>query len=174
MSLNAITFMPVTDAHRPLLLRWLSSPHAQEWWGNPQEELELIYDGKVEHQPFLACINDEPIAYIQAWWPSKHPDLPWQHAMTPTTRGIDITIGDEKNLGKGYGSHFIKHFAAKLFAEGATRLIIDPDISNDRAVSAYMKAGFTPYETYATSDGTDLLMEMFPEDLDYGHGHAQT
>jgi aminoglycoside 6'-N-acetyltransferase len=166
---SAVTFIPVTEGHRDMLARWLSTPHAQQWWGETGEELRLIYaieDG--EHEPYIACINDEPIAYIQAWWPTKHPDYPWQHGMAPTTRGIDITIGEESNLGKGLGTLIVKHFAAKLFREGATRLIIDPDKTNMRAVSAYMKAGFTPYDEY---DG-DLLMELRPEDFDYGAGYA--
>lgn len=156
--------MPVDECHRTLLHGWLNQPHAQEWWGEPHEELRLIYaieDG--EHEPFIAMINYEPIAYIQCWWPSKHPDLPWQYGMTSTTRGIDITIGDEDNLGKGYGPLIIKHFAAKLFAKGTTRLVIDPRKTNMRAVRAYMKAGFVPYDEY----GSDLLMELRPEDLEW-------
>jgi aminoglycoside 6'-N-acetyltransferase len=167
---SAVTFIPLAESHRDMLQCWLSTPHARDWWGDPIEELRLIYaieDG--EHDPYIACINGEPIAYIQAWWPTKHPDYPWQHKMTPTTRGIDITIGDEAHLGKGYGPLIVKHFAAKLFAEGATRLIIDPDKANTRAVQAYLKAGFTPYGEY---EG-DLLMELLPEDFDYGSGYAQ-
>jgi aminoglycoside 6'-N-acetyltransferase len=166
----SVEFVPLHESHRELLLRWLSTPHAQEWWGEPDAELRLSYaveDG--EHEPYIACVDGVPIAYIQAWWPTKHPDYPWQHGMTATTRGIDITIGDEHNLGKGYGPLIIKHFCAKLFAEGATRLIIDPDKTNTRAVNAYLKAGFTPYDEY---DG-DLLMALLPEDFDYGAGYAQ-
>ena len=50
-----------------------------------------------------------------------------------TERGIDISIGDASNLGKGLGSLIVKHFAAKLFAEGATRLVIDPDMRTTNA-----------------------------------------
>lgn len=153
-----------------MVLRWLATPHVQEWWGDVQSEIDLIYDDKGEHEPFIACVNDTPIAYIQAWWPTQHPDLPWQDGMTPTTRGIDVTIGEVENLGQGFGSLIIKHFAAKLFNEGATRLIIDPDKTNTRAVQAYQKAGFTAYDEY---EG-DLLMELLPEDFDYGAGYAQT
>lgn len=167
---GAVTFVPLTEAHRPMLLGWLSSPHAQAWWGEPLEELRLIYaveDG--EHEPYIACVNNEPVAYIQAWWPSRHGEISWQAGMPRTTRGIDITIGETTNLGKGLGSLIVKHFAAKLFAEGATRLIIDPDARNTRAIAAYMKAGFTPYDEV---DG-DMLMELLPEDFDYGAGFAQ-
>jgi aminoglycoside 6'-N-acetyltransferase len=170
----SITFKAVTEDDRAMLHEWLETPHAREWWGDAEEELALIYDSKGEHEPFIACVNGEAAAYVQSWRPSQHPDLPWQHDMTPTTRGIDITIGRPENLGKGLGSLIVKHFAARLFAEGATRLIIDPDIRNERAVAAYIKAGFTPYERFEAEDGTDLLMELLPEDFDYGSGYART
>lgn len=151
-----------------MLLHWLSTAHVRQWWGDPEEELALIYNSDGEAEPFIAHVNGEPVAYIQSWTPSRHPDLPWQHGMTATTRGIDITIGNPEHLGKGLGSMIVKQFAAKLVSEGATRLIIDPDIHNGRAIAAYMKAGFTPYDTYETEGGTDLLMELLPEDMNYG------
>jgi aminoglycoside 6'-N-acetyltransferase len=165
-----ITFEPVSETHRPLLQRWLAQPHWREWWGEPEEELRLIYaveDG--EHLPFIACIEGNPVAYVQCWCPAKHPSVSWVADMAKTERGIDIAIGDANDLNKGFGSLIVKHFAAKLFAEGATRLVIDPDKKNARAIAAYMKAGFTPYAEF---DG-DLLMELLPKDFDYGAGHAQ-
>jgi aminoglycoside 6'-N-acetyltransferase len=154
--------MPVTEAHRPLLQAWLQQPHWREWWGEPAEELRLIYAVEEgEHLPFIACINGEPLAYIQCWWPAAHPDVPWVQDMTITERGVDISIGEFANLGKGYGTRIVKAFAAKLFSEGATRLVIDPDKNNARAIAAYMKVGFTPY---AEADD-DLLMELLPEDM---------
>ena len=166
----AVTFTPVTEAHRTLLESWVTQPHWREWWGDPAEELRLIYaveDG--EHEPYIAHVGERPVAYIQAWWPTKHEDIIWQRGMPATTRGIDISIGDAADLGKGLGTLIIRHFAAKLFAEGATRLVIDPDLRNERAIACYMKAGFTPYDE---ADGS-LLMELLPEDFDYGAGYAQ-
>jgi aminoglycoside 6'-N-acetyltransferase len=157
-----ISFVPVTEEHRDLLKAWLAQPHWRKWWGDPEEELAMIYaveDG--EHLPFIACVNDEPIAYIQCWWPAQHPDVLWVRDMVMTERGIDISIGDAAHLGKGFGTLIVKHFVAKLFAEGATRLVIDPDKSNERAIAAYMKAGFTPYAEF---EG-DLLMELLPDDV---------
>jgi aminoglycoside 6'-N-acetyltransferase len=159
-----ITFVPVTEQHRALLQSWLAQPHWREWWGEADEELRLIYavnDG--EHLPFLACMNGAPIAYIQCWWPAQHPEVPWVQDMTMSERGIDISVGDAANLGKGFGTLIVKHFAAKLFAEGATRLVIDPDKNNARAIAAYMKAGFTPYAEF---EG-DLLMELLPDEMQW-------
>jgi aminoglycoside 6'-N-acetyltransferase len=154
--------VPVTEEHRDLLTSWLVQPHWREWWSDPAEELATIYAlEQGEHLPFIACVNDEPIAYIQCWWPAQHPDVPWVREMAITERGIDISIGDAANLGKGLGTQIIKHFAAKLFAEGATRLVIDPDKNNGRAIAAYMKAGFTPCAEF---EG-DVLMELSPDDV---------
>ncbi len=172
--MSTITFEALREDHRAMLHQWLETPHARAWWGDPEEELALIYDGKGEHEPFIACVNGTPVAYIQSWRPTDHPELPWQHGLTPTTMGIDITIGQSENLGKGLGSLILRHFAARLFAQGATRLVIDPDARNERAIAAYMKAGFTPYDVFEGADGTDLLMELLPEDLDYDSGYGQT
>jgi aminoglycoside 6'-N-acetyltransferase len=165
-----VTFIPVTGEHRSLLESWLWQPHWREWWGEPEKELSMIYAiDEGEHLPFLACIDGEPIAYIQCWWPAKHPEVSWVKDMAATERGIDISIGDGTNLGRGLGNLILKHFAAKLFAEGVTRLVIDPDKRNRRAIAAYAKAGFTPYmEAYG-----DLLMELRPEHFDYDASKAQ-
>jgi aminoglycoside 6'-N-acetyltransferase len=162
--LSVVTFIPVAEKHRALLQSWLVQPHWREWWGEPEEELRLICAVEAgEHLPFIACVRGEPIAYIQCWWPAQHPDVPWVQDMAITERGIDISIGDAANLGKGFGALIVKHFAAKLFAEGATRLVIDPDKNNGRAIAAYMKAGFTPYAEF---EG-DLLMELSPEEMQW-------
>jgi aminoglycoside 6'-N-acetyltransferase len=165
-----ITFEPVTEAHRTLLKNWLVQPHWQEWWGAPDEELEQIYAVEQgEHLPFIVCVDGQPVAYIQCWWRGKHPEVPWVKNMNPAERGIDISIGDAAHLGKGYGTRIIKHFAAKLFAEGATRLVIDPDKRNARAIAAYANAGFTPF----TEAGNDVVMELLPENFDSDAASAQ-
>jgi aminoglycoside 6'-N-acetyltransferase len=166
----AITFTSLSEDHRAMLRQWLMSDHARAWWGETEEELRLIYaveDG--EHEPFIACVDGEPVAYVQAWWPTRHDNIPWQRGMTSTTRGIDITIGEARNLGKGLGTEIIKAFAEKLFMEGTTRLIIDPDASNARAIAAYRKVGFAPFGEFKEDDGsTTLLMELLPNAFDYG------
>ena len=151
-----------------MLKAWLSAPLAQDWWGEPEAELALIYDASGEHEPFIAEVNGEPVAYVQAWRPSQHPELPWQHGLPPDTRGIDITIGRPECCGKGLGPLILKHFAARLFAKGARRLVIDPSLANTRAISAYLKAGFTPYDEVQDAEGRTLLMELLKDDMIYG------
>lgn len=163
-------FVSVTPDDRPMLLEWLSMPDAQTWWGEPEEEIRLIYEGEEtgESRGFLVHHQQHgAFAYIQSWPCDAQPaaaitDEPWVGEQPPGTLGIDITIGKPNMLGKGLGSQAVRAFCEKLFAEGAPRLIIDPDAANLRAVRAYEKAGFVRFDKHVRDDGTTLLMEMFP------------
>jgi aminoglycoside 6'-N-acetyltransferase len=163
-------FVPVTLADMPLLLDWLSAPASQRWWGDPGEEIRLIYEGEASGESRGFIVHDDqlgPFAYIQSWPCDAQPaeaivDEPWVAKQSAGTLGVDITIGRPDLLGKGLGSEVVRQFCQKLFAEGAPRLIIDPDAANLRAVRAYEKAGFVRFDTHVRDDGTTLLMEMFP------------
>lgn len=52
----------------------------------------------------------------------------------------------------------LRILADRLLAEGATRIMIDPDLGNGRAARAYARAGFRPVEVRDTDDGPALLM----------------
>lgn len=165
-------FVPVTSEDKPLLRAWLSTPDAQTWWGDPDEEIRLIYEGEVTGESRGFIVHTDGVgafAYIQSWPCEAQPDEaiadePWVREQLPGTLGIDITIGRPNMLGKGLGSAAVRAFCEKLFAEGAPRLIIDPDASNLRAVRAYEKAGFVRFDEHIQEDGTTLLMEMYPPD----------
>ena len=74
------------------------------------------------------------------------------------TRGIDQFIGEPDMVDRGHGSAFIRAFIERVLANGAPRVITDPDPDNDRAIRAYEKAGFEKVHLVDTSDGTALLM----------------
>lgn len=166
-----VRFVPVTDGDTALLQQWLATPDAQRWWGDPDEEIRLIFEGEAsgESRGFIAHHETHgPFAYIQCWPCDKVPphladEEPWVRDQTPGTLGVDITIGQPDLLNKGLGSDAVRAFCAMLFAQGAPRLIIDPDASNLRAVRAYEKAGFARFDQYTNTDGSiTLLMEMHP------------
>ncbi|MFK7791042.1 MAG: GNAT family N-acetyltransferase [Devosiaceae bacterium] len=171
----AFQFHPVTAADEPLLRQWLSTPSSQEWWGEPECEIKLIYDGQEtgESDGYIAHGPDGPFAYIQSWPCEAQPDEatiaePWIRDQAPGTLGVDITIGRPDLLGKGLGSAAVQAFCTMLFEQGANRIIIDPDAKNTRAIRAYEKAGFFRFDTFTNENGsTTLLMEKFPPK---GHG----
>jgi len=166
-----VRFVPVTAEDTALLRAWLSTRDARAWWGDPDEELRLIFEGEAsgESQGFIAHHETHgPYAYIQCWPCEKVPPRfvaqePWIGNQAPGTLGVDIIIGRPDLLGKGLGSEAVRAFCAMLFAQGVPRLIIDPDASNLRAVRAYEKAGFVRFDQFTNPDGSiTLLMDMYP------------
>lgn len=172
---DAIAFRRVTEADLPLLRGWLEQPHLVEWWGDPDEELDLIrdaIDGDDGTEPYLFLVDGKPAGFIQSWLPGHYAGdedavalEPWLARVPKGALGVDIFVGDPSAVGKGTGSAALAAFCRRLFAAGAPHLIIDPDAANLRAVRCYEKAGFRPYDRHVSEKETTLLMELRPQDM---------
>jgi aminoglycoside 6'-N-acetyltransferase len=58
-------------------------------------------------------------------------------------RAIDIWIGEEKNRGKGWGARIMQLAIARCFNNPFVRgILLDPLVSNTRAIRFYEKLGF--------------------------------
>jgi RimJ/RimL family protein N-acetyltransferase len=171
-----IGFRPVTADDYPLLEGWLKTPHWREWWGEPEVELSYIRDMVEDRdttRPFVFMVDGLPAGYIQYWFVCDHLEEPWLTkapwlAQVPADSiGVDMSIGDPANLSRGLGSTVLRAFTERLRAEGHGTIVIDPDISNKRAVRAYEKAGFRPlHVSRESSGGADtevLIMVHIPE-----------
>jgi aminoglycoside 6'-N-acetyltransferase len=159
MTAGAYVFRPMTAADLPLVLHWLKQPHVVEWWGDTHEQFALVSgDLEVEAmEQFIVALGDQPFAYIQRYDPMVWPDNGLgEHPRG--TRGIDQFIGDSDMVDRGHGSAFIRAFIERTLADGAPRIITDPDPANARAIRAYQKAGFEKVDLVDTPDGIALLM----------------
>ena len=142
----------------PLLRRWLGEPHVMQWWGEPDEQYDLVSGDLSEPamEQFIVTCDGLPLAYLQCYrltdWNVGFGDQP------NGSRGIDLMIGDPDMIGRGHGSAFIRSFVDSLLARGAPRVVTDPDPQNFRAIRAYEKAGFRRDRMVDTPDGPSLLM----------------
>ena len=140
-----ITFRPLKDSDAGLLLIWMASPHVQPWWteygSTPEDEVEdaLNLIGSDEGAAFIIELSKRPIGYIQYY--------PCGPGQPEGALGLDMFIGDVSLTGEGLGPQILRQFGDDLLAKGATRLVIDPHSANDRAISAWRKAGFETLET---------------------------
>jgi RimJ/RimL family protein N-acetyltransferase len=166
-----IEFEAVQKCHMPMLQAWLAQPHWREWWGDPETELAYIIDmveGRDTTKPFVFNVDGKPIGYIQYWFIGPHQteewsrNNPWLMALPSEAVGVDISIGDPKNLSKGIGSAVLRAFVGMLYGEGYRTVIIDPDPKNTRAVLAYEKAGFKPVPHLLGQTGDALIMQHEP------------
>ena len=154
----AYAFQPMTPDHLPMIRRWLETPEVVRWWGQPDEQYDLV-SCDLDHpdmDQFIVALEDHPFGYIQCYALST-----WNQGFGPqpeATRGIDQFIGEPDMIGHGHGSDFIRQFTDGLLAQGILRIVTDPDPDNARAVRAYANAGFAHDRIVETPDGPVLLM----------------
>jgi aminoglycoside 6'-N-acetyltransferase len=162
MPSNAVyQFRPVERGDLLLLKGWLAAPHVAQWWTDADEaiqEIAEILEGSPV-KPYIVMLLGRPIGYIQSYDPHEEFDHPYQD-QPPGTLGIDQFIGDRELTGLGHGPAMIRAFCKTLFAEGAKRIVTDPDPTNRNAIRAYEKAGFKKDDIRTTEYGTVLIMHV--------------
>ena len=170
MTAPAYGFRPMTAPDIPLVVDWLRRPHVAEWWpwdGSMPGELERGLTAPWMRY-FLLTLDGEPFMFLQAYDIWKEHACAATHAdaaadgpyddQPPGTLGVDQFIGRADLLGQGHGSAAIRRLVDHLLAEGAPRVVTDPDPDNPRAVRAYEKAGFRRLEERDTPDGRVVFM----------------
>jgi RimJ/RimL family protein N-acetyltransferase len=157
-------FRALTWADLPLLHEWLNRPHVAEWWQSPSclDDVLREYGAELDSQvtrAYLACLDREPIAFIQSYEVMRADPAWWQDETDPGSRGIDQFLANAQQLNQGLGSKMIAEFLPRLWADPAvTKVQTDPSPDNRRAIRAYEKVGFKRVRELTTPDGPALLM----------------
>lgn len=158
-----ITFSLLAEAHLPLLLKWLKTPHIKAWWDQDiiwtealiREKFGDYIDGvKPIHlgdttiskpmHAFIIEINSTPVGYIQYYDVYDFPreDNISVEGLPNSCAGLDIYIGEAQYTGRGIGSQVLALFAEQYVFSEFSNIFVDPDTANVQAIRAYQKAGF--------------------------------
>jgi aminoglycoside 6'-N-acetyltransferase len=158
-----IELRPATPADLDLLVYWDGKPHviaasgedAGGWdWA---EELATAPNWR---ELLLAHIDGRPVGMLQIIDPAREETHYWGE-IAPGLRAIDIWIGEEQDLGRGYGTQMMRLAAARCFADPAvTAILVDPLAANTRAIRFYERLGFLPVERRAFGGDDCLVMRL--------------
>lgn len=119
-------------------------------------EVELTRNPEWREQ-LIAELKGEPIGFIQIIDPFLEETHYWGK-VEPNKRAIDIWIGEERNLNKGYGTIMMELAIARCFSnESVDGILIDPLKSNIKARKFYERIGFVLVEE-RNFDGTPCLI----------------
>jgi aminoglycoside 6'-N-acetyltransferase len=138
-----IHLRPATLADLDLLKHWDEQTHVVE--ADPNDdwgwEIELGRTPDWREQ-LIAEIEGRPIGFIQIIDPAREDSHYWGD-IAADLRAIDIWIGEEADLGKGYGTEMMQLTITRCFAEPTvTAILIDPLSNNTRAHRFYERLGF--------------------------------
>ncbi|MFD6178829.1 MULTISPECIES: GNAT family N-acetyltransferase [unclassified Isoptericola] len=146
---------PVADLD--VLHAWVNRPHAGFWGlaGLSRDDLSATYafvDSLPTHHAYLVRWDGEPVVLVQLYHPEDD----------PVATAYDVQTGD-------VGVHFFKGsdgpaarygvapwdvvgpavLGLALALPGARRLVVEPDVRNERAVARMVAFGFEPAGTVA-------------------------
>jgi aminoglycoside 6'-N-acetyltransferase len=156
-----IKLRPATINDLDLLLYWDKKQHVidcdpdDDWnW-----EIELNRDPEWRDQ-LIAMLNEEPIGFIQIIDPHNEETHYWGD-VGESKRAIDIWIGEEEHLSKGYGTAMMQLAIERCFqSPDVESILIDPLKSNIKAHRFYEKLGFEFVEERAFYETACYVYEL--------------
>lgn len=162
---------PATPADLELLRRWDEQPHVVE--SDPNDdwgwEVELSRNPDWREQ-LIAEVDGRPIGFVQIIDPAREDSHYWGDAPAHL-RAIDIWIGEEGDLGKGYGTGMMRQALARCFAPpDVVAVLIDPLASNVDAHRFYRRLGFRELERRQFGEDDCLVFRLDRADYLAGVG----
>lgn len=158
-----ITFRKAVISDLELLKRWFQKPHVQEFWDNSPEMWQnvisylngnkVLYDywiGSFEDRPFCLIITSDASESDPNAPGSGNDFLPYLEPQGKTWT-IDFMIGEESYLGRGLSYQALCEFMDQT--NDVEAFLIDPEISNTKAIHVYEKAGFEKVDTFLPKGG---------------------
>lgn len=130
-------------AHATVLRDWLHRPHVARWWGDPESTLESALGWPAED---CALIQADGVSVGFICWQTPPEEGLVAAGLADLPRGlvdIDVLIGEPEFLGRGLGPSALELLLARLRADPRVLVAgVGTAVSNERAVRAFMKAGF--------------------------------
>lgn len=143
------TFKPVEKIQRQLIHKWVAQEHIKEWLHgeglrNTLEDLDKFFERLSVHHHWIAYDSDIPFGYLLTSEIQKNnfeDDLAQWCQEDGEAITLDLFISNLDYLGKGLAVPMIQEFLISQFSN-ITEVLIDPEVTNKRAVHVYEKVGF--------------------------------
>ena len=145
-----------------LLKDWDSRPHVKSARGADDQ---VDWKTELSRQPdwqelLIAETDNRPVGFMQIIDPEKEESHYWGDT-GPGLRAIDIWIGEESDLGRGYGTQMMQLAIKRCFKNtGVTAILVDPLVVNRDAQRFYRRLGFKPVERRVFGNDECLVMRL--------------
>jgi len=145
------TFNPEHHSHR--LREWLCRPHVARWWGDPH----LAFENSLRCSPKYSAVivaDGAPVGYL-CWQTLSEQEL--QAAgladLPDDLMDIDVLIGEPEYIDRGLGPRSLGLLLDRLRADPSVSVAgVGTSASNDRALRAFKKAGFSLFREFHDPD----------------------
>lgn len=132
-----------------LIHSWVTQDRAR-FWGMTEysrDEVVEVYrflDSLPTHHAFLLSIDEEPVALFQSYDPCHDP-VGEAYEPQKGDLGIHLFMAPAREPRPGLTPWLVLHFIGHLFATtGVRRIVVEPDVRNDKALARLTGSGFEP------------------------------
>jgi lysine N-acyltransferase len=147
-----------------LVHRWMQAPHVAAFWHQawPRARWEEELRGQLAGVRSLPCLVDQggdPLMYLEVYRAAR--DVVAQvYAARPHDLGLHVAVGDLGMTDRGLVRSLLPVLTDALFAADprCTRVLLEPDVRNRRAISSFTAGGFQPVGEVLLPDKVALLM----------------
>ena len=153
---------PATSSDAALLRYWDTKPHVIAARG---EDSVIDWDDELARQSKLseyviAELDGRPIGLMQIIDAAREETHYWGN-VEEGLAAIDIWIGEETDLGRGYGTQMMRLALKRCFDDPAFKaVVLDPLASNTRAHRFYERLGFRFVERRMFGDDDCFVMRL--------------
>lgn len=139
----------IQEKDKRFLVKWLSASPVLEFYegrDNPFDLEKVEKSFYIPEEDVKKCIveyREAPIGYIQFYQVNSKTSTIDHYERGETIYGMDQFIGEPDYWNKGIGTLLVKSMVGYLMTQRkADRVIMDPQITNARALRCYEKCGF--------------------------------
>ncbi|MBP1040417.1 GNAT family N-acetyltransferase [Vagococcus sp. BWB3-3] len=134
--MNEITLRPFKDEDMPMLAIWLEKQHIRKWYQNPEDWLLEVTERNNTYawlHHFIVMNEAIAIGFCQYYDCYDARELEtWYTVHEPgETFSIDYLIGNEWDIGKGYGKEIVRLLTERIAnQEKGQRIVVQPEKEN--------------------------------------------
>ncbi|ASN06407.1 GNAT family N-acetyltransferase [Virgibacillus necropolis] len=146
---EAIRVRHLQSDDKQLLVKWLSTPSVLEYYEGRDNPFDLekvnkdFYSLDNGVSKFLVLYEGINIGYIQYYQVNDKTSSINDYSEDETNFGIDQFIGETEYWNKGIGTLLVSSMVEYLVEQKqAERVVMDPQVTNVRALKCYEKCGF--------------------------------
>ena len=154
MRLDDVVWIEVWDRDRDVVAA--IGGGASDWYDWPAElEREVAW-----RELLIAEEDGRPVGFVQLADAVEEESHYWGD-VEPGSWSLDIWIGAPGDRARGLGAQVMRAVIDRCFGRhGAERILIDPLVTNDRAIAFYERLGFEPVEERDFDGDRCLVMRL--------------
>jgi len=147
-----------------LVHRWMQSPHVAAFW--QQAWSRELWDAELRTQlagvhslPCLVGRDDTPMLYLEIYRAARD-QVARCYRARPHDIGLHVAVGDLALTDRGLVRSVLPVLTEALFAADpdCTRVLLEPDVRNKRAIASFHAGGFEPIGEIMLPGKVALLM----------------